>query len=775
MVKKKAGRSTRIDLLRIAHFIVLNTLIFQEVLSNQWPKVRSLRLIKKNFQTELLVEWQKIESDINFGPIFELARGILGALPTSPATENAMAELQTIALSVVSSGVQQRHDLMGRIYHGLLLQTTGGYYATYYTSVPAAVLISDLLVKTANPDWNFASLARTKALKIIDPACGSGTLLAAVYAAVRDKYILSADNPTAKDLGEIHRLFMEEGLYGFDVLDYAAHLTLTTLSMQNPRAKFQGSKIRTLDNGVAKGGTVHLGSLDYLDTQARFHARRWGESPTGETDEGVGGLRKPLPPGYFDIVVMNPPFSRSANPNLKFGYATKDVQRRMGEHLSELTRKLGLTGIGVAGLGSYFIVLGDKLLKNDGRIGIVIPRHILSGVSWQKIRDIFDQHYDLEYVVSNFDPDPAGDGGWCWSENTDLGEVLIVGRKTERAPDSRCAYVNVIRRPVNEVESLLLSQQIRSELSRLPGTIEENHWGEIRPGGKLWAYVYRVKQESTRGNWHYACLFSHPQIVKATLDLAASESLTPLGPLLSSKGRDIAGIKHNFEPSASRTSYAIVYGHQHSMNKMDLEAEFVGFGKPKTGKSAETMHRSFASTLLVAERPHLNSECILSAEVSTPVLTTAFWEIKLNDDGARALLILWLNSTYGFLMALGAGANSQGPIFKIKQDHLDDILVPRPTKQLVGEANLLYQSIRRREFLPYQAEFKLASEGKGVRAEIDRFFARHLKLPVDPTELYPLFVIEPAISQARPSDMAGQTTLSNYEGEGQGQQTTLGP
>ena len=747
MVKKKPTKSTRVDLLRIAHFIILNTLIFQEILSSQWVEAHSLRVLKKDLQSGLLKQWERIETDINFGPIFALARGVLGSLPTGPATENALDELRTLALSVVTSGAQLRHDLMGRIYHKLLLQTTGGYYATYYTSVPAAVLISDLLMKTENPNWDFSSVDRLKELRIIDPACGSGTLLATTYAAVRDRFILSSPNPTAKDLAELHRALMESGLYGFDVLDYAAHLTLTTLSMQNPNAKFRGSKIRTLNNGIAEDGTVHLGSLDYLDTQTTLRTHSWGESPTGSMEEHDGVFSRPLPPGTFDCVVMNPPFSRSANPNLKFGYAPKEVQERMSERLSELTHRLGMEGIGVAGLGSHFIVLGDKLLKSGGRIGIVIPRHVLSGVSWQKVRDIFDRGYKLEYIVSNFDPDPSGDLGWCWSENTDLGEVLVIAMKVAPSKDSTCTFVNVMRRPANEVESLVLSQQIRSEGSSLAGTLEENHWGEIEIGGKLRAYIYRVRHDSLQRNWHYPCLFSHPQVVRGILALARSPDLTPLGPLISSKGRDIAGIKHNFEQSATQTSYPMVYGHQKSMKTMNLVNDFIKYARPKTGTRAERMHRSFSSTLLIAERPHLNSEALLSLEVGVPVLATAFWEVKLVNDQARALLLLWLNSTYGFLMALGAGANSRGPIFKIKQDHLDDVFVPRPVKQLVREARLMYDSVRRREFLPFGMEFAEAAAGRGVRIEIDRFFERHLELPVQASELYPMLAQEPAITQ----------------------------
>ena len=285
MVKKSKTNSADVDLLRIAHFILLNTMIFHEVLSAQRSEVKSLRKLKRDFQTGLLTQWEKIQHDINYKPIFSLARIVLEALPTGRQTEFVLAELKKIAISVVSSGVQLRHDLMGRIYHKLLLETMGGYYATYYTSVPAAVLISDLLVKTPNPAWDFGNLSEVSGLKVIDPACGSGTLLASTYSSIRDNLILHNAAPTPRELDSLHKAMMEKGLFGFDVLDYAAHLSLTTLSLQNQRSKFAGSRIRTLRNRVDNDGMVYLGTLDFLNPQSLLSVKIRPDGPTDEEEE----------------------------------------------------------------------------------------------------------------------------------------------------------------------------------------------------------------------------------------------------------------------------------------------------------------------------------------------------------------------------------------------------------------------------------------------------------------------------------------------------------
>lgn len=746
MVKKQSVDPTAVDLARISDFILLNTLIFHQVLSNQRDEVKSLHKVATDRQQTLLDQWRTIREEVNYQPIFDLAIGVLEVYPPSPQTEDLLDELGRLAISIVSSGVHLRHDLMGRLYHKLLLKTVGGFYATNYTSVPAAVLLSGLTMVRSHPTWNFDSPHAFDDFHYIDPACGSGTLLSALYSAIRHKFVIDCPNPDSDSLKKVHRTLLEHGAHGYDVLDYATHLSLTTLAMHNPRAQFEDSNIWTLANGIDTEENIFLGSLDFLDPQRKLHAREWSPSRANDEDGDLKLLE--VAAGEFDVVVMNPPFSRSANPNLKFGYETPQVRKKMGKRLRQLTKLHDMSGIGVAGMGPYFIVLADILLKQTGRLATVIPRHILSGVSWQKIRDLLIEGYELEFIVSNFDPDKTEDlEGWSWSEETDLGEVLLMARK-EASPKSEylVTFVNITNQPSNDVEASFLTQEILKELDGLDGDITSGYWTEITAAGEFRGFVYNVSSEDLQLNWHAPCVFSHPELNGTTLNLLRNSNLVPLEAYLSSKGRDIAGVKNRFRKAQSTTGFPILYGHNESMNTIGLDAEHVSYGVPKSGEKSEEMHANHASDLLIAERPHINSECLLALETTEPVLTTAFWEIKLSDDALRPLLLLWMNSTFGFMTTLGVGANSKAQNFKVKQDHLGSLPIPEPSEKLLQAGQELYEEIRDQVFRPFPEEFNRASEGEGPRHKIDKMFQNHLEFDHDLETIYAHLTEEPALT-----------------------------
>ena len=84
---------------------------------------------------------------------------------------------------------------------------------------------------------------------------------------------------------------------------------------------------------------------------------------------------------------MNPPFTRSVGGNLLFGSLPKKERVELQKSLGGLLKKEGLSGIGQAGLGAIFVFIADKYLKEGGTIGLVLPRSVLSGVSWKKVRE----------------------------------------------------------------------------------------------------------------------------------------------------------------------------------------------------------------------------------------------------------------------------------------------------------------------------------------------------------------------------------------------------
>jgi transcription elongation factor GreA-like protein len=129
---------------KLSALMLANAFIFQQQLANIHESVQPIRavLTERDFIGKTASHWQMIIDEINYVPIFKVARDILLSLPANHETEVSVKRLAQRALEIVSKKAALRHDLMGRIYHLLLLEAK--YLGTYYTSVPAATLLLKL-------------------------------------------------------------------------------------------------------------------------------------------------------------------------------------------------------------------------------------------------------------------------------------------------------------------------------------------------------------------------------------------------------------------------------------------------------------------------------------------------------------------------------------------------------------------------------------------------------------------------------------------------------
>ncbi|MCG8458700.1 MAG: hypothetical protein MI919_20665, partial [Holophagales bacterium] len=54
--------------------------------------------------------------------------------------------------------------------------------AAYYTSIPASTLLAGLALAPAKwTNWDWSSVDAVNNIRVVDPACGTGTLLMAAY------------------------------------------------------------------------------------------------------------------------------------------------------------------------------------------------------------------------------------------------------------------------------------------------------------------------------------------------------------------------------------------------------------------------------------------------------------------------------------------------------------------------------------------------------------------------------------------------------------------
>ena len=116
---------------RMACAIIANALVFHAHIAGMHPEIKPLAQVcgdgVDNPQGEVLAAWDDILS-INYWAIFAIAKDILEQLPSGDAAD-ILRRLRHTAQSVNATGVDNAHDLTGRIFQRLIADRK--YLATF--------------------------------------------------------------------------------------------------------------------------------------------------------------------------------------------------------------------------------------------------------------------------------------------------------------------------------------------------------------------------------------------------------------------------------------------------------------------------------------------------------------------------------------------------------------------------------------------------------------------------------------------------------------------
>ena len=361
-----------------------------------------------------------------------------------------LRRLRETAQAISATGVDQAHDLTGRIFQRLIADRK--YLATFYTLPASAALLARLAVaKLDGVDW--AGPASIGRLRVADFACGTGALLSAVYERLAARHERAGGKPSA-----LHRVMMEEVLYGCDVMPSAIHITGATLSGVRPDVDFGNSRLYTFPYGRQDDGSVKIGSLELLHASQALtlvqHERPG--APHRQCRRGDGSTRSMsrYATSSFDLVIMNPPFTRATNHEgahanvVNPAFAAYDAsaadQTEMGNRIKDIGRRTCYDGR--AGIASAFAALGHRKLKPGGVLALVLPLSAAAGLSWQSFRQMLAEDYDDLTVLSIA---AAGNDYLSFSADTGLAECLVIGRKLKpgERPSRRIHFTSLNSRP----------------------------------------------------------------------------------------------------------------------------------------------------------------------------------------------------------------------------------------------------------------------------------------------------------------------------------------
>ena len=472
---------------RMAGAILSNALVFHERIAGIHGDIKPLSEVCgpeiAHPKAATLDAWAAI-LEINYHPIFDIARSILKILPARDAAA-ILHTLEYTAGEVETTGVENSHDLTGRVFQRLIADRK--YLATFYTLPASAALLAHLAVaKLEGVNWTDATAIGK--LRIGDFACGTGALLSAVYDRVAARH-----EQAGGDLERLHPAMMEEVLYGCDVLPPAIHITGSTLSGAQPNVGYSQSRLYTMPYGRLGDGSVAIGSLEFLKSNAQLTLSNFSDPSVrigSAGDEKSGQVIAEIKDSTFDLVIMNPPFTRATNhggahydvvnPAFAAFEASKADMDAMGDRLNQIGNKTCYHGN--AGIASAFVALADKKLKPGGVLALVLPLVASAGLSWLKFRQMLATNYtDLEVLSIA----AAGTRDISFSADTGLGECLIVARKNfdseERASGIR--FTSLSSRPSGLAQASEMARGITHSVD--VRTLEDGPWGgtSIAVGG----------------------------------------------------------------------------------------------------------------------------------------------------------------------------------------------------------------------------------------------------------------------------------------------------
>jgi hypothetical protein len=673
-----SGSNSDVDerVLRVSGLVLTNAFLFHEIVARSEGEIDTLRQVMLSGDPigNFIKQWDHIVGEIDYAPIFELASEVLIRLPSSPETEQAIEELVDGAIDISGSRAALRHDLMGRMFHRLIGNPK--FYGARYTKIPAANTLMKLTTDEMEYDWE--DPAEVQNLTVTDLACGTGTLLKSTLGAVLDQYIETAveQGETASTV-DVHAEFVEEGIWGFDVLPSAVHLAATGLALHDPEVRVDNMRIYALPLG---GPSNRLGSIDFARDQ-RFLVQQtlMGETAFSakqaieENNTTNGDNSVALPD--FDVVTMNPPFTRNVYDSFLYGDLDEDERQDLMGELRDVRDEQGLEANIRPGIGTVFVALADRVVNDDGILSFVLPKTLLSGSDWDQTRDILDD-YNLRYVLSSHEA-----GNWNFSEDTGLSETLVVA---DAASDEEGTYyINLWEQPKAYAESLSLSNLISNADD---ADIDSQGVAELQTDGKKYGEIIKAPTQEEELPWVLPAAFAQTELVRSgyhlldgaiyvpghgevgEIELVELDSRATLGP----DGRDVYD---GFNTTDSPTAYEALWGmDSEEANSLIQESNqyLSPLSQAKSGRplrDADTLWGR-AGSLMLPKELRLNTNSTAGVTLSDKALSNVWWPTRWDgndEDENRRMerrLALWLNSTLGIFSMLCRRQDTEGPFVK---------------------------------------------------------------------------------------------------------------
>ncbi len=720
------GRPSGADSLNVVGVVWLNAFLFQDRIAEHHESVpHRIEIYSNNSNkpvpSKVIRAWQSV-ININYESVYTPALNALKSLESAIGTQKTASLLErasSLAEDIQSSSLGV-FDIGGELFPRLLSDRSES--ASYYTRPEVAEFLAHMAVPAG---WQPPS--SIDEIKVGDFACGTGTLLRAGYRRIR-AMVKQGKQGGAKgtDIKNLHKHMMENGIAGFDISPIAAHLTASSLSNIQPEVDYRHSNIGVVSvcqpwsapSGSRKGKTrttrhATTGSLDFLE--ARSMEDLFGERITGTT--GAHSLL--AEDKSFDLVLMNPPYSRTRGGQALFDIAgATEENRKMAQKRASYLLKKSPANL-KAGLGSAFCDLARLKLKPGGRLGIVLPMTAASSPAWAKTRQMLEDEFDDLCLIAYLSGAAGGED--AMSADTSMGEMLLVGTKRENKLAAASPLPNIVTVTVKksfttvseamETARAITAQIARQEASKgviYVGDDQAAEWLRSSSVGGIWTGV-GVKSfelltlvDRFTQSGRFQPLNENQDV--AQIPMTTLYDLFGVGPTHDLIGHPHGGDGrgafefHELSQDSKRMQDLSLWA-ANSKTQTSIRVNPTHYGTPMATNDEVTEMRDRRSTLYYQRNMRWTSQKIICAVTDQPHMGGNAWTTLSHDDEAvRFGFALWANSSLGMLVhwsrsqrqQLGRGLTKIGAVKQMPcPDFEDQALLAAARSMLKQRPDLL--------------------------------------------------------------------------------------
>jgi type I restriction enzyme M protein len=252
-------------------YLQINKLVFYKVIRNSYPRLKELKVAEDEDIQETLQQFYRDVLKIDYKAVYQ--SDTISEIPLTPRVD---VRLRTLIDTLSEFDFSKfKSDFVGRVYEKLIPPDERKELGQFYTPFPIVDIITKLTI-------------RNEKAVVLDPGCGSGGFLVGSY------HRLAGLNGAPSDLsgpfGETMHQQLLGQIYGVDINQFPAHLSVINLAVQNAKNKSDKVNVVIRDFFDLKPGIEVLSGFESLDSDSE---RVEVKLPT-----------------EFDVVVANPPYIR---------------------------------------------------------------------------------------------------------------------------------------------------------------------------------------------------------------------------------------------------------------------------------------------------------------------------------------------------------------------------------------------------------------------------------------------------------------------------------